>query len=231
MAIDMEIANATVLVKIGQGASTGNRHGMIAATEHNLRTAVQTFREIVVDIFVRFGVVAGDDRDVAAIDDPEESQEINVVFKHVRKVLGAGLTNAGGALRGASAHNLTLIPRHANEADLCSHGADCFSVWWAVWRVQERRNALRFEGAVVQPWRIDVVIDPLVLMGTAVLMRHMRPSGFVQTHGLPPAAFSCDVALSASPRLLGTSPIDISCISRPVSTFGVGRPQSGQRKL
>ena len=122
-----------------------------------------------------FVVVAGDDGDVAAIDHPEESQEIDVVLEHIGKILRRGLADPGSALRRAGTHDLALIPGNADEADLGAHGADGVAVRWAIGRAQEGGDALRLEGAVVQLRRIDVIVRPHMLMGTAMLMRHVLP--------------------------------------------------------
>ena len=182
-----------------------------------------------IDVLVRLIVVAGNDGDVAAIDDPEEGQEIDVVFEHIREILRRGLANAGSALRGAGTHHLALVPGDADEANLGAHGADGVAVRRAIGRAHEGGDALRLEGAVMQLRRIDVIVGALVLMGSLMLMRHVLPG-----HGLAPGVVSLGpspVSVGGTPAAGGTSPIDTSCISRPVSTFGVGRPQSGQRKL
>ena len=176
-----------VLVKIGERAGAGDRHRMVAAAQHDLGAAMQALGQIMIDVFVRLGVVAGDDGDVAAIDDPEEGQEIDVVLEHIGKILRRGLADAGSALRGAGAHDLALIPGNADEADLGAHGADGVAVRWAVGRAQEGGDALRLEGAVVQLRRIDVIVGALVLMGPAMLMRHVLPVICCVAHfGFPP---------------------------------------------
>ena len=229
VAIDVEITDAPALVKIGESARAGDGHRMVAAAQDDLGPAVQTLRQIMIDILMRLLVVARHDGDVAAIDDPEEGQEIDVVFEHVGKILRRGLANACRPLRGSGAHHLALIPRHADEAHLGAHGADGVAVGRAIGRAQEGGDALRLEGAVVQLRRIDVIVGALVLMGSLMLMRHVLPG-----HGLAPGVASLGpspVSVGGAPAAGGTSPIETSCISRPVSTFGVGRPQSGQRKL
>ena len=150
-----------------------------------------------IDVLVRLLVVARDDGDVAAIDDPEEGQEIDVVFEHVGKILRRGLANACRALRGSGAHDLALIPRHADEAHLGAHGADGVAVGRAIGRAQEGGDALRLEGAVVQLRRIDVIVGALVLMGSAMLMRHVLPG-----HGCGSSAWLSlrAVAMSALAR-------------------------------
>ena len=164
-----------VLVKIGERAGAGDRHRMIAAAQHDLGAAVQALGQIMIDVLVRLLVVAGNDGDVAAIDDPEEGQEIDVVLEHVGEILRRGLANACSALRGAGTHHLALIPGNADEANLGAHGADGVAVRRAIGRAHEGGDALRLEGAVVQLRRIDVIVRPHMLMGTAMLMRHVLP--------------------------------------------------------
>ena len=185
MAIDVEIADAPALVKIGESARAGDRHRMVAAAQDDLGPAVQTLRQIMIDILMRLLVVARHDGDVAAIDDPEEGQEIDVVFEHVGEILRRGLANACRPLRGSGAHHLALIPGHADEAHLGAHGADGVAVGRAIGRAQEGGDALRLEGAVVQLRRIDVIVGALVLMGSLMLMRHVLPG-----HGLAPGVAS-----------------------------------------
>src|SRR4029079_1298562 len=234
-AVDMQVADAAVIVEIGECPGAGYGDRVIAAAEHDLGAAMQALRQIVVNILMGLVVVTRHGRHVAAIDNVEKRQQVDVVFEHVGKILSGGFANAGGALRGAGADDLALVPRHADEAHLGSHLPDRAPVRRAIGRAQEGRDALRLEGAVMQLRRIDVIVDALVLMRPAMLVRHVLPDAlWVVGHGKL-SDISCDRPAAKSwaiPSERGApSSMDTSCISRPVSTFGVGRPQSGQRKL
>ena len=197
MAIDVEIADASVLVKIGERAGARDRHRMIAAAQHDLGAAMQALGQIVdrctrATLSLLPGTMGMSPQSTIL----KKVSEIDVVFEHVGEILRRGLANAGRALRGAGAHHLTLIPGNADEADLGAHGADGVAVRRAVGRAHEGGDALRLEGAVVQLRRIDVIVGSLVLMGPAMLMRHVLPASALLAHLVLPA-------LLASRRRIG----------------------------
>ena len=89
---------------------------MIAAAEDHLGAALQALGDVLVDVLVGAVVVARHDGHVAAIDRPEEGDQVDVVLEHVGEVLGRGLAQALGAGGGAGAHHLSLVPGHAEES-------------------------------------------------------------------------------------------------------------------
>src|SRR4029079_8122512 len=100
MAIDMEIADAAVLVKVRECTGARYRNRMIATAQDDFGPSVQALGQIVIDVLVGLCVIPRNDWDIAAVDDLEERQQIDVVLEHVGKILRRGLANAGCPLRG-----------------------------------------------------------------------------------------------------------------------------------
>src|ERR1700730_18600704 len=175
MAIDVEVADAAVLVKIGERAGAWYRHRVIASTKNDLGPAVQALRQIFIDVLMRLGIVPRNDRHVSAIDDVEECQQIDVVLEHIGKILRRGFAYAGCTLRGAGADDLALVPWHADEAHLGYQLSRLVAIRRALRGPEEGRDSLRLEGPVVQLRRINVIVGAFVLIGAAMLMRHMLP--------------------------------------------------------
>ena len=189
MAVDVQIADTAVPVEIRERAGAGDRRGVVAAAEDDLCAAFQALGDVLVNVLVGEVVVARHDRHVAAVHRLEEADQVDIVLEHVREVLGRGLAQAGRALRGAGPHHLPLIPGHAEEADLGSHGSDRVTVRRAVGSAEEGREAARLEGAVVQRGRADVVVGAGLPLRALMLVGHELPHRGVRfNHDWRPSA-------------------------------------------
>ena len=59
MAIDVKIADAAALVKIGERSGARYRNRVIASAKNDLGPALQALRQIFIDVLMRLGIVPG----------------------------------------------------------------------------------------------------------------------------------------------------------------------------
>ena len=218
-------------------ARPGDRHGVVSSHQDDLGAPFQALGHVVADVLLGELVVAGDVGHVSAVHDAEEGHQVHVVLEHVGEVRGGGFPDALRPARGAGAHDRAEIPGGPEEADLRAHLADPVPFGRAVGCAHEGHDAGGLERGVVAGRRPGVGVGLGLAVGTLVLVGHEGPRivGAAQGWGLDGG---CAVDTSRREgRFASTSPapspsaIETSCISRPVTTFGVACPHTGQRKL